>query len=62
MQDYTKFGAWGFLQIDEEMYLVSHCHLKKVAVKFYIFFFNKYSFLFNFFICDFFLIKKTKKL
>ena len=40
MQDYTKtkFGALGFLQIDEEMYLVSHCHVKKVAVKFYIFF------------------------
>ena len=22
------FGAWGFLSIDEKMYLVSHCHIK----------------------------------
>ena len=32
MQDYTqkKFGAWGFLLMDERMYLVSHCHVKKL--------------------------------
>ena len=23
-------GAWGFLLIDEKMYLVSHCHVKKL--------------------------------
>ena len=32
------FGALGFLKIYEKMYLVSHCHVKKIAVKFGIFF------------------------
>ena len=38
MQDYTQhfFGAWRFLLIDENMYLVSHCYVKK-AVKFVVF-------------------------
>ena len=33
MQDYThqkKLGAWKFLLIDEKMYLISHCHEKKL--------------------------------
>ena len=33
MQDYThqkKLGAWELLLIDEEMYLISHCHEKKL--------------------------------
>ena len=30
MQENTKkkFGVWGFLLIDEKMYLVSHSHVK----------------------------------
>ena len=24
------FEPWGFLSIDEKMYLVSHCHVKKL--------------------------------
>ena len=36
-----KFGAWGYLKIEEKMYLVSHCQVRKIAVKFVIFFFNK---------------------
>ena len=28
----------GFLLIDEKIYLVSQCHVKKIAVKFVIFF------------------------
>ena len=39
------FGAWGFLLINEQMYLVSHSHVKKTAVKFVIFFCNKYFFI-----------------
>ena len=35
-----KFGPWRFLFIDEKMYLVSHCHVKKNAVKFDIFVFD----------------------
>ena len=38
MHDYTKKNrAWGFLLIDEKMYLVGHCHITKIAVKFVIF-------------------------
>ena len=32
-----EIGSWGFLLIDEKMYLVSHFHVKKIAVKFAIF-------------------------
>ena len=32
MHDYTqqKFGTWGISLIGEKMYLVSHCHVKKL--------------------------------
>ena len=32
MQEYTQknVGPWGFLLIDEKMYVVSHCHVKKL--------------------------------
>ena len=35
MQYYTPktIGAWGCLYIEEKLYLVSHCHVKKIAVK-----------------------------
>ena len=54
MQDYTQkqFGALGFLLIDEKMYLVRHCHVKKIAVKFIIFLLN--FFLYIFLIVNFF--------
>ena len=41
MQEYTqqKFGPWGSFLIDEKMYLVSHCHVKKNCCEiFHIFF------------------------
>ena len=52
MQEYTQniFGPWRFLLIDEKMYLVSHYHVKKNAVKFVIFFFKTNNFLYIFFI------------
>ena len=25
-----KIGAWGFLLMDDKMYLFSHCHVKKM--------------------------------
>ena len=55
-----KFGAWKCLYLDEEMYLVSHCHVKKIAVKFDILVFNKYFFYYFYFIVIIFLIKKSK--
>ena len=49
------FGALGFLFIDEKMYLVSQCHVKKIAVQFAIFFFNNFFYyLFMIFYCFFF--------
>ena len=56
------FVAFGYLFIDEKVYLVSQCHVKKIAVKFAIFYFNKYIFFYYFFmICDcFFHTKKIK--
>ena len=48
------FGAWGFLLIGENIDLVSHCHVKKIAVKFVIFFFNKYINIFLLLIFMFF--------
>ena len=35
------FGAFGFLLMDEKVYLVSQCHVKKITVKLSYFFFNK---------------------
>ena len=52
-----KNGVWGFLLIYEKMYLVSHCLVKTIAVKFVIFFFNKYIF-FNLIVIAF-LIQKN---
>ena len=57
-----KFGAWGCLQIEEKMYLVSNCHVKKIAVKFVLFFFNKYFLIFLFSCNCFILYKKTENL
>ena len=60
MQNYTqqKIEALGFLLIDEKMYLASHCHVKKIAVKF-----EKKIPFFYFFLfvnCVFFYTKKLK--
>ena len=43
MQDYTHFffGVRGFLLIDENMYLVSHCHVKNI------FFYSQLWFFFS---------------
>ena len=40
------FGAWGFLLIDEKVYLVSQCRVKKIALKFVIFFSTNFYFYF----------------
>ena len=55
-------GAWGCLKLEEKIYLVSHCHVKKIAVKFVIFFFiNKLFFiLFYFIVIVFCLYTKLK--
>ena len=42
------FEAWGFLLIEEKMYLVSHCHVKKIYKICHIFF-NKYFFFIIYF-------------
>ena len=59
MQDYTqqKIEALGFLLIDEKMYLASHCHVKKIAVKFE----KKFPFFF-YLLVVFFFIQKTENL
>ena len=64
MQDYTqqKIEALGFLLIDEKMYLASHCHVKKIAVKFEEKKFLFFLLLFLFVNCVFFFIQKTENL
>ena len=63
MQFYTlkKFGAWVFLLIDEKIYLVSNCHVKKLLWNLSFFSFKK-KFIILF--CPswlFFIIKKNEK-
>ena len=57
------FGAWGFLLIVEKVYLVSQCHVKKIAMKFVKKKFQQIVFSFFFhelWLC--FVIQKTKNL
>ena len=63
MQDYTHnfFGTWGFLLIEEKVYLVSHCHVKK-ALKIVIFFFQQIFVNFFFFSLIFFFKYKQLKI
>ena len=49
-----SFGAWGCLKINEKMYLVSHGHVKKIAVKFVIFLSTNHFFDFFFIVIGFF--------
>ena len=60
MQDYTskKIGAWGCLEIEEKMYLVNHCQLKKNCFEICNIFFQQIYF----FYCDRFFIQKTENL
>ena len=60
MQDNTQifFGAWGFLLIDDILYLVRNCHVRKLLWNmsyffqqiFLFIFFNCYCFFFSFFL------------
>ena len=53
-----KIGAWGFLLIEENMNLVSHCHVKKKCCEICQFFVNKQPHIFL--IVILFLYKKLK--